>query len=299
VRRRYLPRNRFWTGLLPDSCVRVTRSLDELQAAVADFERLGIPVVAGLGGDGSQHHLADALIRHHLRGPVPTLLALPGGTMNGIARGLGNAGPSERLLTSAIAALTRGDPAFRERGLLKVEQVADGRIRHGFSFASGLVYRALEEYYRRPEPGLLDALRASALPLWAALAGGRFYADPRMQLRTDSGASLSEPPHSILASVLHNPLLWFRPFGTVPQPANAFLLAATSLRPRQIAPKLWSLFRGRCRHPRLWIGPCREARVRSETGYLIDGELYRDGRGAEVRITVGPQLRFLVPEAEP
>jgi len=295
VKRRYLVADPFWGNHLPDECARVTRSLAELDQAIAAFRAAGVRVVATLGGDGSLHHLVDALLRHYDEASAPIVLALAGGTMNGLPRALGTGGPPESVLRAAVATLAGGAlPPTREHHLLRVTDVAHGRTRHGFGFATGLVFRAFQEYYRAPEPGLVDAFRASVLPLKAAIFGGTFYDGVHLEVQVDGASWLPDPPHTLVASVTDNPFLWFRPFGAPLGSAAAFHLAATSMRPRELAPRLWSIFRGRCRHPRLRVDRVREATVRGNTGYLIDGDLYPSGGTVDIRLTVGPRLRFLV-----
>jgi len=297
VKRRDLGREPFWRSLLPDPLVHITRSLDELDQAVAAFRDQGVRVVAALGGDGSLHHLVEALLRHHDEGDLPMVLALAGGTMNGLARALGTGGPPDRVLRAAVAVLAaRTPPPVESRHVLRVRDEISGRTHHGFGFGTGLVFRAFQDYYRDPEPNLIDAIRASLLPVKAALFGGTFYDGARLDVQVDHEPWLSEPPHSLLASVVDNPLLWFRPFHSRLEGAAAFHLAATSMRSRELALRLWSVFRGRCRHPRLRVGVITEATVRGETGYLLDGDLYPSGGSVDVRLTVGPRLRFLVPK---
>ena len=295
VKRRHLVRQPFWRAQLPDPLVRLTRSLTELDDAVLAFRALGVRAVAVLGGDGSLHHLVDALLRAYAGSDVPIVLSLAGGTMNGLARALGTEGAPEAVLRTALAVLMSDAPPVRIRHVLRVTDTTTGRARYGFSFATGLVYRAFQQYYRHPDPGMAAALRASLLPFTAALFGGPFYDGVRLELQADGAPFLSEPPHTVVASVVGEPLPWFRPFGPPLGDAAAFHLGATSMRPREIAPRLWSLFRGRCRHPRLRIGRPREATVRGNIGYLIDGELYPGDGGTNVRLSVGPRLRFLAP----
>ena len=296
VKRRYLGPKPFWRAHLPDECVRLTRSLDELDRAVVAFREAGVRVVAGLGGDGSLHHLVDTLLRHYDEATTPIVLALAGGTMNGLPRALGTGGQPEVVLRAAVAALEgKVSPPTRMRYLLRVTDIIHGRTRHGFGFAAGLVYRAFQEYHRRPEPGLVDAVRASLLPLGAAFLGGSFYDGIRLDVQAGGAPWLPEPPHTVVASVVDNPVLWFQPFGAPLGDAGVFHLAATSMEPGEIAPRLWSIFRGRCRHPRLRADRIREATVRGETGYLIDGDLYPSGGVVDLRLTIGPRLRFLAP----
>jgi hypothetical protein len=295
VKRRYLGRAPFWRTLLPDRNVRITRTLAELDQAVAEFRTTGLEVVATLGGDGSLHHLADSLVRAYEEATLPIVLALAGGTMNGLPRSLGSGGSPDLMLRRAIAALaTRGASPLQTRHLLRIDDEAAGKVRHGFGFGAGLLVRAFEEYYRHPEPGLRDAVRATLLPFRAALFGGDFYRSLRLEVEVD-GASWLADPHTVVASVTENPLLWFRPFGSPLGGSAAFHLAVTSMRPRELAPRLWSIFRGRCRHPRLRVAQANNATLRGEGGYLIDGDLYRSGNTVDLRLTSGPPLRFLAP----
>jgi hypothetical protein len=195
-------------------------------------------------------------------------------------------------LRAAVAALAIGMPALDERRLLQVT-VSGGANRLGFGFATGLVYRAFRSYYRRPQPGRADAIRASLLPL-TGIAGG-FYDGVTFEVEADGAPWLAEPAHSLVASVVDRPVLWFQPFGPPLGEAAAFHLAATAMRPLELAPRLWSVFRGRCRHPRLRAGPVRDVIIRPAHGYVIDGELYPVDRGVDLRITLGPSLRFLIP----
>jgi hypothetical protein len=295
VKRRYLGRELFWRQHVPDDLVRITSNVEELDEAIAAFRGAGVHTVAVLGGDGSVHHLVDAVARSYRETDAPILLALAGGTMNGLARALGSAGDPAQVLRVAVAALAGAAPRVRAQHVLCVTDARDGRVHHGFSFATGLIYRVYQHYYRSPEPGLLDAIRASLLPLKAALCGGPFYHGVRLVVRAGGAPWLPEPPHTAAASVMDNPLLWFQPFGAPLGDAAAFHLGATSMRPWEIAPRLWSIFRGRCRHPRLRVGRVRDATVQGDIGYLIDGDLYPGDGGVDVRLTVGPRLRFLVP----
>ena len=297
VRRRHLERP-FWRTLVPEALVRVTASLEELDQAIVALRDARVQVLATLGGDGTMHRLVDAVLRHCGEAAAPIVLPLAGGTLNGLARALDAGGPPERVLRTALSTLAGGAPEVRSRHVLRVADARDGRTRYGFSLASGVPYRIGQHYYRAAEPGMVDAVRSMILlPLGAALFGGRLFDNVGLDVRADGDAWLAEPPHTVLATVLDNPLLWFRPFGAPLGAAAAFHLGATALRPRQIAPRLWSIYRGRCRHARLRAGRATEATVRGPTGYLIDGDLYPADGGVDVRITVGPPLRFLVPRA--
>jgi hypothetical protein len=285
----------FWRVHLPDELIRLTGTLQELNDAVVDFRKSKVRVVAGLGGDGTVHHLAEALLRHYGEVAAPIVLALAGGTMNGLPRALGSGGRPDLALEAAVRCCSTGSPPVRHIHLLCVTE-ATGIARHGFGFATGLVFRAYQDYYRSPDPGMVDAIRATLLPVRAALFGGSFFDGISIEVRADDGKNwLAEPVNALMASVLEKPLLWFEPFGPFAADSSSFHMVATSMRPRELAPRLWSVFRGRCRHPRLRVGQYKRVSIRSDTGYLIDGELFRGGVASDLTLTVGPQLSFLAP----
>jgi diacylglycerol kinase family enzyme len=292
VRRRWAAAP-FWRGRLTERQVRLTRDIHELHAALAGFRAAGMRVVAALGGDGTLHQLVNALFREGDLADAPAVLPLAGGTMNGLAHAFGTGGPPARTLDAAIAALDRREPAFRTCRLLRVnaEPPLPGRL--GFGFAAGLVFRAFESYHRRPDPGLVEAIRASLLPLGTLLRG--FDEALAFDVEADGQAWLPEPAHSLAASVVHRPVLWFEPFGPPLADPGLFHLAATSLQPRELIPRLWAVYRGRCRHPRLRTGAAREVRFRASGGYVLDGELYRLPRSTDLTIGLGPTIRLLVP----
>lgn len=294
VKRRYLAGVPIWHGVLPDSSVRVTRTLDDLDLAVAEFRAAGMRLVALLGGDGSLHRLVEALLHQYDEKDAPVVLALAGGTMNGLARSLGSGGRPEAVLRAAVAAVQAGVPwPIRPRYLLRVTDSHAVRTRYGFGFVSGAAVRAFQAYYRRSEPGVVDALRASLLPITAALGAGTLYAGLRLEVSGDDSPWLPEPVHTVAASVTENPFLWFRPFGAPLGDGAAFHLAATAMRPRELAMRLWSVFRGRCRHPRLRVGQVQVATIRGDSSYVIDGDLYDVPGIVELRLAVGPRLKFV------
>jgi diacylglycerol kinase family enzyme len=290
VKRRYLRRDLFWKRCTPAGLVHITANLQELDNAIAALRSAHVRVIAVLGGDGTLHHTIEAVIRRY-SDDVPIILALAGGTMNGVSRALGSGSKPATVLRHVLHDLERDSPHLRTRHVLRVTDARDGRTLHGFSFATGLVYRALQQYYRSPDPGLVAAVRASLLPLTASLD------DISLQATVGGTSWLAENPHTLVASIFHNPLLWFRPFGSPVETGKAFYLGATAMRRREIAPRLWSIFRGTCRHPRLRVGTAEEVAVRAtgDVGYLIDGELYPTAAGFDVRLSVGPEIRFVAP----
>jgi hypothetical protein len=292
VRRRYLDREPFWQRQVPEELVHVTGTLEELEAAVAAMRDAGVRAVAILGGDGTVHRVVTALLRRYGDATPPLLLALAGGTMNGIARALGTGGAPESALQAAVESIAIAMPPVRVRRPLRVSDAREACIRYGFGFATGLIYRAYQHYYRAREPGMIDVMRACLLPVTSALSRGSFYDRLHLEVCADGASWLPGRVHTVLASVLDQPLLWFTPFGSSASDTVAFHLGVNGMEPRELAPRLWSIFRGHCRHPALRIGRVEDATVCGNIGYLIDGDLYAGAGGLDVRLTLGPPLGF-------
>ena len=291
VHRRYLARRPFWGDLLPEDRVRVTRDSGDLAAAIAEFRAAGVGVIGCLGGDGTVHRLVEAVIAEYGAAGAPVLAPLAGGTMNGLPRALGCGGPPERRLADCVEASARAVIPARPHPMLRVTDHRSERQRYGFTFGAGLIYRMDEDYYRRARPGVAAAVWDSSLPVRRALLGRAFAPDLGMDLRVEDETWLAERPHSVAAAVVENPFLWFRPFGSEPRKPETFRLSANAMSPREMAPRLWRIYRGRCRHERLRIGQVRAASMRGTTGYVLDGDPYPGP--LDVDLEPGPSLRFI------
>lgn len=294
VRRRFLPADRFWDRCLPASGVFITRSLPDLDRAVEAIRARPPQVIACLGGDGALHHLTGALLRHFEPGRAPVLLPLAGGTLNGLARAFGTGGAPEATLRAALTRIGAGPVPCRTLPVLEIADPAEPARRYGYTFAAGLPARACRIYYRGA-PGARGVIRVSLLAAASAAGGGAFAAPDPLRLWIDGREAA--PPHSFVAGVVDRPFLWFAPFGPAGPPGAAFRIAAASLPPRAMVPRLWRIFRGRCRHPGLRLGGADRVRLEGGGGYVIDGEMFAPDREFDLRLSRGPELRFMTPAA--
>lgn len=143
--------------------IQTTRSLGELDNALDDFARRGVNVIAVAGGDGTLHHSLNALARSYeetsdeasLRPWPGSLLVLRGGTLNIVARSLGESASlaPDVALTRLLARMkTTGTRKLGELSTL-TKRVPVLRVHHdrlgarlGFLFGSEMVKNALEMY---------------------------------------------------------------------------------------------------------------------------------------------------------
>lgn len=292
VKRRYLPHNRFWERLLPESAVRITHAPADLHEAVPALKAQDVRVVACLGGDGTLHYAIEAMIHHYGEDQLPLVLPLGGGTLNGVAHALGTGGVADTTLSGAMDAIERDAAEIRTQSLLRIRNACNGNQHFGFTFAAGLAARAAKRYYNRTNPGLIDVAATSLLPVTTAIFGGEFYAPVALDLRID-GEPLSGETHTVVAGVLANPFLWFRPFGNETCGDAQFHVVAASMRPAEIAMRLWKIFRGRCDHPGISTGRANAVSLRWSEGFVIDGELFSQHQDSDIRISMGPAIQFL------
>lgn len=292
VRRRYLAGNRFWEGLLPDSAVRITEFVSDLPEAVSALASQNVRVVASLGGDGTIHRTINAMIRQYGEAQMPMVLPLAGGTLNGVAHAVGTRRAAEIALRGALDAIDRDCAEIRTQSLLRVHNSTSSQQHVGFTIASGLAARAVEHYTSRTNRGLPGAAATSLLPVTSAVFGGAFYDPVALNLTVDD-EPWSAATHTFVAGVLANPFLWFRPFGDASRREGRFFAVAATMRPSQIAPQLWKIFRGRCNHPGLRMHQAADAHLRLSESFVIDGEVFPEHRDSDIRISTGPAIRFL------
>lgn len=294
VRRRFLPRDRFWRDLVPERNIRITHDLASLARACADFAANGIGQVACLGGDGTTNAAINAIVAEWGEEPLPLLLPLAGGTNNGLAYARGLRGAPGPLLRRAMAALAQGRLRACNARLLSLQE-ADRR-RLGFTFTTGFTTRAARVYYRAPDPGLGALLRAAALPLTAWLGEPDFFA-PTGLVVSVNGERPTVMPHTIVAGTVERPFGLFRPFGRIRDAEAPLHLAMASLPPWQIVTRLWSIYRGTCEAEGMSILTTRSVALWLTAGedYLIDGEIWPAPADGAIFLSAGPCFPIVDP----
>ncbi len=291
VRRRHLRRDRFWEGLMPPEAVFVTRHQADLDAAMAVLRERGVRAIACLGGDGSMHCLVAAMLRHFRPDDdLPVLLPLEGGTLSGLARAFGTGGRAEGVVRAALAELAAGRVPAVEVRLLEVSDPSSAPPRYGFTFAAGTAARAAALYDRKVGRGIPAAVEVM-LAAFLAIFDGRPLEQVELVV-TINGELVRPAPHTVAVGVVERPFLWFTPFGQKPVRADEFRLVTVSMRPREMALRLWQIIRGRCRHPGVRLGAATALAVCGKGGYVIDGELFFQDGDFGVQISTGPTIRI-------
>jgi hypothetical protein len=288
----------------PDIPHCVVRHPADVQAALEDFRRRRLNVIAVNSGDGTIQAALTVLLGQRLFDSTPVLALLNGGTTNMTHQDLGVGGPPAEALRRVIDWVHHGvGPAqIRRRTILKVQTATIARPLYGLFFGSACIFNGIRFFHSRVQGmGLRGgpahllivarflwalARREDALvaPLPAGIRAGRFSAAPGNYLL-------------LLVTTLDRLIMGLRPFQSNGE--GPLKLTAVGARPRNLLRVLPFLLRGRphpCAHPGNGYIACHAPAVRLDMdgGFAVDGELFSaDRRRGPVLIEAGDSADFL------
>jgi hypothetical protein len=257
-----------------------------------------------LSGDGTVHALAEYFAAS-AQGWSPALLFLAGGRANIVPRECGGY-PTMPALLRALAALRAGR-SLPEARILTLQIAQAGRpTRHGFLFASAVVYeivRRLAEHRARgkgwfhwsffSEPWVLLQLALQVFVLRKPLPP-----QPPVVARLAGGGELAAPMRVLLASTMELRAALYNPFAA--RGAGPVRLTAVTA----TAPRFWrqvlAMLRGRFNDNMdlahgILSGRGERGELLGVTAYALDGELYDADPATPLVLTAGVSLRVLLP----
>jgi len=152
-----------------DGAVRITPTLEAIDAVAHEFVDQGIDILAICGGDGSDHCTLTAFHRVYDGRRLPLLLPLRAGTINYIADATaGRRGTPEQVLARVVRDYRRGHThVTTERDVLRV--TSGSTVELGFLLSFGTTVNFLRAYYALDTQGpwaatkLLSRMVASAM----------------------------------------------------------------------------------------------------------------------------------------
>jgi len=298
VKKRYLVENkkRFWEALLPPENWRLPDGIDKIKGALSELLERDIEVLGILGGDGTIHIVLSELLKLSPR-RIPAILPLRGGTMNELCKNIGLKDIPEDTLRKFLN--SEGQMTQTYKHLLRVEETSEERsyYHYGFTFANGVFPKILQEYYSYKEPGFGAALRLTLKIFALGMINPGFVANlispVDMKIKTQGREFISGKVRVLAVSTLESPTLWWKPFGPELDGRPAFHYLANTMSNREVIFNMFDIFVGRCEHPSHLIGETSELEVECDTGYVFDGELYGVGKKLQIKIELGPALRFI------
>lgn len=275
---RFLDENRFWQGAIPEANLFVTSCAADLEPAVAELAARKVEVIACLGGDGTFHHLVNAMDAARCQA---TLLPLAGGTINGLSRAFGLSARPDRLFRRAASA---GRMPARQHHTLRLQGAVD---RIGFTAAAGLGLAAARTYAALPRRGAAAVMRVVTMAATGRLA----FTGPSIAVDPGEG----EDVDLAAAGSLAEPFLCFRPFGPAPIAAGTFGLTTLRTNGPGLLLGAWPMLRGVSEDPRIRYRRVVQARMRNCDGVVFDGELYVCDKTVEINFEIGPSFSIISP----
>jgi diacylglycerol kinase (ATP) len=290
-----------WSGRA-SLLVETPEQRSELQDVLARFAERRVDYIVVAGGDGT---VRDVLTcgEGYFGESWPPLIIVPTGKTNALAVDLGL--PANWTLEEALEAIASG--RIEQRRPLAVSQRDDPDARvQGFVFGAGAYAGGIQLGQRAHDKGAFNNLAVGATAIWAflqALFGSernvwrrgtpmRLFDEQGHEL-PHSGFGRPDERHLIFASTLSRFPAGMRPFGNDGEGLRAAILDSTH---RGLFLRLPLIFRGiiseRMRHFGYHLIQADGLQIDVADCFILDGEAFPGGR---YRLSLGPQLRFIVP----
>ncbi len=288
----------------PQVVCRDVRKPREVLAALRDFARQEIDLVAVNGGDGTVQAVLTALFHYQPFETRPLLAVLQSGTTSMTARDVGYSGSRVKSLRRLFrwAATGEGPVRLVERPVLQVSAPGH-QIRFGMFFGACAIYEGIQYFHSKLNtwgirgeigPGL-TILRF----LWSATRrGSDFIAATPVSVELDEHPARQFDAFVVLISTLERLFLGIHPYwGNERGPLRYTALRA---HPQYLLRALPSALRGRggrygTSENGFYSHNVYEARLKLDSGFTLDGQLYKPATAMEPTIVrYGGTARFLI-----
>ena len=148
--------------------LKTTNNFNELEDAAREFYQKNISILAISGGDGTISRTLSVFIKIYGQKKLPQIAILGGGTINVLAKNLGQQNTPEKNLYKLIEKFSSGEKIkYTMKNCLQVD-----KVNYGFLFANGTTANFLNEYYKNKNNAL------GALMLILRLGVSSLYSSP-------------------------------------------------------------------------------------------------------------------------
>ncbi len=283
----------------------VLEGVTGLEAALADFARREVEIVAVNGGDGSVQAVLTLLLGPTSPFPAPPLVAiLPGGTTNMTGADIGLRGGRRRGLEKLVRAAADGtvSASVQVRHVVGVDRGIGEPVQYGMFFGTAGICRAIDYCRRTVHPLHVDSGITSVLTVAGLLArspfrrGGDtvFYGD-RIGVSFDGGPETVGETFLLMVTTLERLILRSRPFwGGGSAPLRYTSVAWPPRRLSFLAPRV--MYGGENRKlPAETYVSRRATRIalRMDCPYTLDGEIFQPAPGVPVTLSDGGAIGFV------
>lgn len=277
--------------------------------ALKMFAQDQVTCVVVNGGDGTIQAAMGVLFHHRPFAAMPRLAVLPAGTANLIAGDVGVGKFEPQVLEQFLTEAQSSTPKLRieTRPILRIRFPEEREPLHGMFFGAGAIYHGTQMGLQTKQSiGRLGEWGAGLILLKFLLAvatGSRKGLNPiRVQVTAGESTSVQDEFVLLMVTTLDRLFLGMKPFWG----ASSGPLRYTSLRVpyRYLWRVLPTLLRGRAHALAISSHGYRsenfsEIRLRFESGFVLDGEVYSSSNPEEPLILDSPgELSFVRLTAE-
>jgi hypothetical protein len=282
------------------------------------------PLVCIYGGDGTIHRILNEMLAD-LKGELPQMAFIGGGTMNVTARWCGHGRSPGMNFRYIMRAYRAGELFFKEVPLLRVEEGPN--VRHGFIFGQGALIRLLDQYENHTK-GKLSALAMvakSVIGVWSRWPADfqHFLQEMDAEVKIDGEKLPYGRFVSVFCNITGHLNIGVAPFMTE-RLRDTFYCLAYAIDRRELTALLPFIIRGKVpidpkslltevsvwkqmalslvgrgtfptdpRYVNRSTVKSFEVTAPAERMYTVDGEIF-ETRGAPISVTLGPTLRLAV-----
>ncbi len=275
--------------------IRETKTLAEVAEVLKEFQQKKIAVLYIYGGDGTQQKVISQILDTQLK--TPYVVPLKGGTMNMLVKDLGLGGSSKKVFRAIMDRYlsSNKEMPFIKKPVLRI-MVNSDKPYYGFYFANGAIFKLMQQYYKLPS-SVYNACRVSLNGLLGSLFSFHPYASLYDSIRCEvdyDGRVLCQNQFlGMMISTLNRVVFGITPFGKKSAGPNEIFFKGYSFNKKWLIPYLPFLATGmKMNHRNIHSLTFEEINLRSDTGFILDGELYDISKPSTIKIDIGGYLNI-------
>ena len=287
-----------------DALHREAVTVADTAAALVEFMRNGVDLVAVNGGDGTIQTVLTALFDRNPYEQIPLLAVLRAGTDSIIARDIGIRGSRDRGLRKLIDWSRKPDNSgtLVTRPVIRLQSSLLQHPLYGMIFGAAIIYQGILFCRRNIHTMGVTGALAPSLTLARFLLGvirrNHQYATPApVTIELDQTSQIRKEFLMVLVSTTERFFLGLRPYwGTETAPLHFTAIADRAQHLMRVLPSMARGQRCRLRTPEngYFSHNINEVRLELNSGFMLDGELHPVGPDSqEVVLDNGGQASFL------
>lgn len=283
-----------------------TKNFEEMENAIKIFIDNNVKYLGINGGDGTVQKVVTKWIQLNGEENLPYIIPIAGGSTNAINRFLNQTVHSSPVaLRKFMKKFLKNSVDLHETPLIKVEGNNELLPAYGFTFANGTVYKFIKRYLKNGKPGIRWVFSEIMKTIGGMTMGVEEYMELveeiEAEVKIDGRLFPSNRIKAAVATTLDTPFPGITPFRDVNRLRGEIYYVVSNLdiftAVRNIHHLLWSVgdmvyYKNSLPH---WKGKAKNIDVlHSNSGFIIDGELFELENLDKTIITAGPNINLAV-----